>query len=132
MGLFGSKTPREEPLFKTSYMGFWINIYPNRVEFKSGVGSKSIPINEIASIQLSMFGVGKITLETAGGTKYSIPTHKKKAVQQAIYDAQAQLGKGNQPKTSDADEITKLNELKEKGVLTQKEFDQKKKQILGI
>ncbi len=33
---------------------------------------------------------------------------------------------------SDADELEKLAGLKEKGILTQEEFDQKKKQILGL
>jgi len=133
VGLFGNKNkPKEEPLFKNNYLGFWINVYPNRVEFKSGVGSKSIPINEVASIQLSMLGVGKITLETAGGKKYSIPTNKKKEVQQAIYDAQAALAGGSTSKTTPADEIAKFSDLKDKGIITEKEFEQKKKQLLGL
>lgn len=33
---------------------------------------------------------------------------------------------------SEADELEKLADLKEKGILTQEEFDQKKKQILGL
>jgi hypothetical protein len=34
--------------------------------------------------------------------------------------------------SSDADELEKLSQLKDKGILTQEEFDQKKKQILGL
>jgi len=123
----------EDPIYQTSYMGFWIKVYPNRVDFKSGVGSQSIPINQIASVQIAMMGVFQVTLESSGGMKYSIPTRKKKEVQQAIYDAQARLAaESGKHQTGVADEIMKLNELKEKGVITQEEFDRKKKQLLDV
>jgi hypothetical protein len=131
MGLFGKK-PQEDPLYQTSYMGFWIKIYPNRIDFKAGAGSQSIPLNQIASVQLGSMGIWQITLESTGGKKYAIPTSKKKEVQEEIYKAQALLPGNNQQPTSVADEIAKLNELKEKGILTQEEFDKKKKQLLGI
>jgi membrane protease subunit (stomatin/prohibitin family) len=124
---------REDPIYQTSYMGFWIKVYPNRVDFKSGVGSQSIPINQIASVQIAMMGIFQVTLETSGGMKYSIPTRKKKEIQQAIYDAQARLAaESGKRQTGVADEIMKLNELKEKGVITQEEFDKKKKQLLDL
>lgn len=133
MGLFGNKPQTEEkPLFETSYVGFWIKVFLNRVEFKAGVGSQSIPINQIASVQLPMMGIWKITLETTGGKKYAVPTSKKKEIQKAIYDAQAKFSGNGHQQTSGADEITKLNDLKEKGIITESEFNQKKKQILGI
>lgn len=113
-------------------MGFWIKIYPNRIDFKAGVGSQSIPINQIASVQLGMMGIMQIILETTGGKKYSIPTNHKKEVQAAIYDAQARSTQNNNFPTSAADEIAKLNDLKEKGIITQEEFDKKKKQLLGL
>ena len=132
MGLFGKKPQEENAIYETSHMGFWIKVYPNRVDFKAGVGSQSIPINQIASVQIAMMGILQITLETAGGQKYSIPTTKKKEVQQAIYDAQARFFGGSKQQTDVADEIAKLNELKEKGIITQEEFDKKKKQLLGL
>jgi hypothetical protein len=79
-----------------------------------------------------MMGMWNITLETTGGKKYSIPTNKKKEVQKAIYDAQASLAGGITTKTTSADEIAKYNDLKEKGVITKEEFEQKKKQLLGL
>lgn len=133
MGLFGNKQQTDEkPLYETSYVGFWIKVYPNRVDFKAGVGSQSIPINQIASVQLPMMGIWKITLETTGGIKYAIPTSKKKEVQKAIYDAQSRFSGNSHRQTSDADELTKLNDLKEKAVITDAEFKAKKKQILGL
>lgn len=127
MGIFGKKTNEETPLYQSNYLGFWIKVFPNRVEFKTGVGSQSIPINQIASVEIAMMGLMKITLETTGGKKYTIPTTKKKEVQQAIYEAQS---RSNTPSGSIADEIFKLNDLKEKGILSQEEFDQKKKILL--
>jgi len=133
MKLFKSKTkPIEEPLYKTSFGGFWIRVYSNRVDFKAGAGSESVPINQIASVHLAVIGIMKITLETTGGKKYNIPTHKKKEVQQAIYQAQARLTKNSSQKPTNTDELIKLNELREKGIISQDEFDLKKKQILGI
>jgi hypothetical protein len=131
MGLFRKK-PQEEPIYQTSNMGFWIKVYPNRIDFKSGVGSQSIPINQIASVQLAGIGVMKITLETTGGKTYSIPTNKKKEVQEAIYNTQTRLAGSSQHQTGIADEITKLNELKEKGIITLEEFDKKKKELLSL
>jgi hypothetical protein len=131
MGFFRKK-PQEDPIYQTSSLGFWIKVYSNRVEFKSGVGSQSIPINQIASVQLAMMGIMKITLETTGGMTYSIPTNKKKEVQEAIYHAQARLTGNSNHHTDVADEITKLNALKEQGILTQEEFDRKKKQLLDL
>ena len=52
---------------------------------------QSIPISQIASIQLGMMGVWQIILETTGGMKFKIPTHKKKEVKEAIYKAQEAL-----------------------------------------
>jgi hypothetical protein len=131
MGIFGKKPPQEEPIYQTSNMGFWIKIYPNRIEFKSGTGSQSIPINQIASVQLGRMGMMQITLESTGGKKYSIPTNKKKEVQQAIYDVQARFAGNSQVQTNIADELARFHELKEKGIITQEEFDRRKKQLLG-
>lgn len=85
MGLFSKD---EGLIYKTNYLGFWIKVFPNRVEFKSKAGKQSIPISQIASVQLGMVGLMKITLETTGGKKYKIPTLKKEEVKNAIYEAQ--------------------------------------------
>src|SRR6266545_3935742 len=77
--------PEKEIPMGSSYLGFWVKVFPNRVEFKAGPGMQSIPISQIASIQLGMMGVWQIILETTGGMKFKIPTHKKKEVKEAIY-----------------------------------------------
>lgn len=106
----------QTPLYETSYVGFWIKVFPSRVEFKAGTGTQSIPINQIASIQLGMMGVWKIILETTGGKKYKIPCHKKNEVKEAIYRAQ---------------EVSN-NTTNNDNVRVGEEFAQKKKQLLGL
>jgi Short C-terminal domain len=130
MGVFGKRS-HEEAIYESHYMGFWIKVYPNRVEFRDGLGSKSIPINQIASVQLDRMGFLQITLETIGGRQYTIPTAKKRGVQQAIYDAQASSGAHSSGPVSIADEIVKLYELMKKGIISPAEYDMKKKQLLG-
>lgn len=105
----------QSPLYETSYVGFWIKVFSSRIEFKAGVGTQSIPINQIASIQLGMMGVWKIILETTGGKKYKIPCHKKNEVKEAIYKAQEMSN--NAPNDSNFS--------------AKEEFTPEKKQILG-
>lgn len=132
MGLFGKKTT-EKPNFETSYLGFWIRVFPNRVEFKSGPGSQNIPITQIASIQVGMVGLMQIIIETTGGKKYKIPTLKKKEAKDAIYAAQSAFTSdgSNHDSASVADEIAKLAALREQGILSEDEFEVQKKKLLG-
>lgn len=120
------------PIYETNYLGYWIKVFPNRVIFKLLVGENSIPINDIASIQLGMMGLWQITLETTGGKKYKIPCHKKKEVQNAIYQAQEMFNnsRGNN-NASVADELTKLVKLKEQGLLSEQELEEQKKKLLS-
>jgi hypothetical protein len=114
-------------------MGFWLDVYPNRVDFKSGPGSQSVAINQIASVQLGMMLRMEIVIETTGGQKYKIPCNHKKEARDAIYAAQnAFNSRGQQPQLSVADEIAKLNDLKERGIISQAEFEAKKRQLLGL
>lgn len=55
----------------------------------------------------------------------------------SIFDAMAAKGKqaANKPaktETSGADEILKFKELLDQGIITKKEFDAKKKELLGL
>ena len=133
MGFFHHSEPKEKPEYETSYMGFWIKVYSNRVEFKSGVGSQNVPINQVASIELAMMGYYQITIETTGGKKYKIPCAKKKEVKEAIYKAQSKPTQivSSSTTLSTADELTKLVQLKNDGILTESEFQEQKRKILG-
>jgi hypothetical protein len=136
MGWLGKKPPKEEPIYKTSYGGFWIRVYPSRVEFKAGAGSENIPINQIASIHMGMVGLMQVIIETTGGKKYKVPTRKKKEVKDAIYASQSALNSGQTGQAvSDnrniADEIKKLAELRDSGALSEEEFQAQKKKLLS-
>lgn len=121
----------QEPIYSTSYLGFWIKVFSNRVEFKSGAGTQNIPINQIASIQLGMMGHMQVTLETSGGKKYTIPCLKKKEIKEAIYKAQESFNDLPSNGTSIADELAKLAQLKDKGILSEAEFEEQKKKLLS-
>ena len=124
----------ETPLFETRYAGISVKVFSNRVEFeilKSGV--KSIPINQIASVQLGMIGIYQIIIETSGGKKYKIATSKKKQLQRAIYQAQNNASQEQStpaPQASVSDEILKLHQLKEQGIISESEFNSQKQRLL--
>jgi hypothetical protein len=128
-GMFAKKL-HEQTMYESHYMGFWIKIYPSHVDFKDGKGLKSIPINQIISVQLDRTGFLQIILETSGGQKYTIPAMKRKVVQRAIYEAQAQLTAHSSSQANTADDIAKCYDLMQKGVISPAVFDMKKKQLL--
>lgn len=80
-----------KPLFQTKYLGSKVKVYKNRVEWKLLLQRKSIPIGQIASIELGIPLYAKVTIETTGGKKFGIPVApgKKKALQDAIFNAQS-------------------------------------------
>ncbi len=128
---FSKSSQKETPLYETSYMGSNVKVFPNRLVFRMMGIEQSIPIGQIASVELGMPMLWQVVVETTGGKKYKIPTRKKKEVQQAIYDAQANTGSQLASKPSLADELDKLNNLVEKGILTKEEFEKKKQELLS-
>jgi hypothetical protein len=127
MGLFGIKSDPQEGLIYKDFYG--VKVFPDRIEYKIGIRSETIPINQVSSIlQDQIFGT--LVIETTGGHRYSIVTGHKKEVQQAIYKALSMNKSTDSSQFSVADEISKLNELRKEGILTKKEFDRKKAQIL--
>lgn len=60
MSLFGNKSDNEEPLFETSYLGFRVKVFSTRVEYKQLIETKTIPINQIASVELGMPGLWQV------------------------------------------------------------------------
>lgn len=118
---------------------------------KGSKGEKSIPIKSITAIQIKepRLTTGYIQFaysgssESKGGVfdavtdENTINFSSKKELQQAkklkalIESLQSESG---QPaaQTSDADELIKFKELLDAGVITEEEFEVKKKQILGV
>lgn len=76
-------------------------------------------------------GVAAVKVFGTGNQKIEAPFLKvadAKKAEELIFS----LMKKKSGSASDADELAKLADLKDKGILTQAEFDQKKKQILGL
>lgn len=115
-------------------------------------GEKSIPLKSITAIQFkepSMVTTGYIqfaysgSTETKGGTMSAVKdentiTFVKKELDKAreLVDLIESKRHVNEPPSNNsvsaADEILKMKELLDAGILTQEEFDTKKKQLLNI
>ncbi|MFC2153869.1 SHOCT domain-containing protein [Candidatus Altiarchaeota archaeon] len=114
-------------------------------------GNKEISIESISAIELKKPGwtSGYIGFSFHGGkehTKGFFTTHEDEnsvlflknhekgmvAIKELIEERIKGLKKGEEPKKSGLDDLEKLAELKEKGIITQEEFEAKKKQILNL
>lgn len=137
-------------------------VHPNKVVLKykrflgSGKGEKEIRIKSITGIQIkkpglmsgfiqfafsgsseqkgrSVFDAAKDenTIMIANKSQYEMMLRVKELVEQ--YQDQAEnLSTPQAQASSTADELIKLAELKDLGILTEEEFSAKKKQLLGI
>lgn len=113
-------------------------------------GEKSIPIKSITAVQLKEPGLTTGYLqfaysgssESKGGIMSAVSDENtiiftKKELQQAtelksLIESMQNENISPINQTSDADELKKFKRLLDDGVLTQDEFDAKKKQILGL
>lgn len=123
--------PNEEPIFQTSYLGSKVQVYSDRLVYKMFFTQKTIPLDQIASIDPVISGYAGVKIETTGGKKITIPVGlgSKEKLEQVIF--QAKRG-GNATQSSGIQDLEKLAELKAKGLVTEEEFNQKKKQLLGL
>jgi hypothetical protein len=113
-------------------------------------GDKTIPYSSIVAVQLKKAGMtaGYLQLTLQGGSEAksglmqsttdenTVNFHSRKnkdfiEAKQRIEEKISQVSGQPQQASSDADELEKLASLKEKGIITQAEFEAKKKQILG-
>ena len=114
-------------------------------------GDKTIPYKGIVAVQLKKAGMtaGYIQLTLMGGSEAksglfqsttdenSINFHtwgnNNKKFEEAKRTIEERISKDNKPsENSSLNDLEKLAALKEKGVVTEEEFQQKKKQILGL
>lgn len=111
-------------------------------------GDKMIPYRSITAVQLKMAGLtaGYIQLSLQGGheakgglfqsTKDENSVHfyhgKNKSFEEAkrLIEERIEASLGGSPATSSLDELKKLAELKDSGVITKAEFEKKKKELL--
>jgi hypothetical protein len=111
-------------------------------------GDKSIPYSGIVAVQLKKGGMnaGYIQLTLKGGTQVKgglrrstrddnsviFYAYRNKKFAEAKHLIEERIIQTSQPQVnSSLDELEKLAQLKEKGIITQAEFDKKKAQLLA-
>ena len=114
-------------------------------------GDKTIPYNKLVAVQLKragmMEGYIQLTLMGDSGAKsgfFEYTTdenrinfysggNKNEKFEEAKRIIEERISKDNKPsENTSLNDLEKLAELKEKGIITEEEFQQKKKQILGL
>src|SRR6266545_667616 len=117
----------------------------DRVIYRHGVLAKrgvEIPLERISNINFEqgiferVIGAGDLQIDSAGkeGQSYFSDIRHPDGVQQEIYRQMERYDRKKAgwaaPKGSAADEIAKLADLRDKGVLTDEEFERKKADLL--
>ncbi|MEO6317331.1 MAG: PH domain-containing protein [Acidimicrobiales bacterium] len=121
----------------------------DRLIYRHGVLSKhgiEIPLERVNTVFFSqtvverMFGSGDLVIESAGemGRQSFSNVRKPSAIQNEIYKQMEanenrkfdRIGARPAASASIPEQITQLDQLRQQGLLTQAEFDQKKKQLL--
>ena len=98
----------------------------------------TLVINDMKRPQIIITLISMETLKTSVEYKYAIETAKKITAMCAVIKANQtskETKEEKAEKTDSADqyeEISKIFELKEKGIITEEEFNMKKKQLLGL
>ncbi len=133
-------------LYATNYMNFRTRVYINRIEYSGSFGKTKLPIEDVSWVKLRAGGTGVI-IETTEGKRVVmvIKPQDRLAFADAVIKVQALQPKRAKFKDTQTvridelekfsegiDEIEKLAKLYDKGILSQEEFETKKKQILGI
>jgi hypothetical protein len=151
-----------EPILSQKGVNGSLDLYENKIVIKRGgflafmtqgmKGDKEIQISHISAIQLKKAGTftnGYIQFSFLGGqesqkgimdaTKDENTIMFAKATQSQFIKIKEEIEKrlvAGKPsravQASGLDELEKLAELKSKGIITEQEFQAKKKQILGI
>ncbi|MFD1885566.1 PH domain-containing protein [Paenibacillus wenxiniae] len=112
---------------------------PDRIFFYGkrtfGYDSESFPFSNISSVETGKGLMGKTVTFFASGNKVSMKYINEGDYDQFIQIAQSKIGKksSNAESVNDPiEQLKRLAELKESGIITEDEFAAKKKQVLGI
>jgi len=134
------------PLYTASHMSFKTRVFIDRIEYSGSFGKTAVPINKVAWVKLRFVGTGVI-IETTEGKRIVMAVKPSDRLSFAdailrVQSLQPKKAKFKDNKTvridqlekisEGVDEIEKLAKLYDKGILTQEEFETKKKQILGL
>ncbi len=134
------------PLYSTAHMSFKTRVFIDRIEYSGSFGKTTVPIDQVAWVKLRASGTG-IIIETNESKKIVMVVKPADRLSFADAVMRTQLLQPKKSRFKDTktiridqldqfnegvDEIEKLARLHDKGILTQEEFETKKKQILGI
>lgn len=134
------------PLYSANHMNFRVKVFIDRIEYSGSFGKNVIPIEQVAWVKLRHGGTG-IIVETVNNKRVVMVVKQSDRLgfTDAVLKVQALQPKKNKFKdtktiridelerfSEGVDEIEKLAKLYDKGILSQQEFDAKKKQILGL
>jgi Bacterial PH domain/Short C-terminal domain len=99
-----------------------------------GYDLEVFPYENISSFEIGKGILGRSISFFASGNKVKMKWINQGEVDKFIEYVRENVGKKSETKSSTnaADEIKKLAELKDAGILTEEEFEAKKKQLLGI
>lgn len=135
MGLFDGKKselPAQAPLFQDKYMGSTTSVYNSHIEWGMMGKHESIPLSQVANVELPPL-ILQAVVETTGGKKVKIPLKNREGFKSAVMGALNAQGSGNHSASapSAADELLKFAQLRDSGIITEAEFEAKKKELLG-
>lgn len=136
----------EVPLYTTSHLRFKTRVFIDRIEYSGSFGKNVLPIDQVAWVKLRAGGTGVI-IETSEGKRVVMVVRPADRLDFADAVLKVQTMQPKREKFKDTktvrldqleqfgegiDDLEKIAKLYEKGILTQEEFESKKKQILGI
>jgi hypothetical protein len=124
-------------------------VFPDRIEFvdhgkvgtftRKGAGMEAWRYDRITAVSATKAGAIYSNVNIVGPgatlqfrTAHVLASHLRSVIQEGIDSAQLHQHAAPPQISSDADEIRKLAELRDSGILTEDEFSAKKAQILGL
>lgn len=132
MGLFGKK--KNERKLSFALGGYTFKADEEYVSYQSAYGkSFRVRRQDIESVSLDKGGAGKNIIKVNGhGTLLAqVDLPQSWAEKAQVFIMNEALG-GKDNSNLGISDLEKLADLKEKGVITQEEFEKKKKQLLGL
>ena len=114
-----------------------LTVTNRRVTGKASFGkSVDLPLNQISAVALGIFS--RITVATSSGKIHFWFIKNREEVHSVLTNiigkvqVESAYNQTNNAPTSDADELKKYKDLLDNNIITQEEFDAKKKQLLGL
>ena len=116
-----------------------ITVTDKRVYGYDAIGKRvDLPLDSITAVGTSIFS-GLAVTTASGAIKFTMLKNRDElhdAISKLLVERQSRTSSTTTIKQeihqSDADELAKFKDLLDKGVITQEEFDAKKKQLLGL